>query len=1007
MPYQPTPQAQNLDWLSDPGVFAVGRLAPHSDHVAYPDETTACSGLPSPWRQSLDGEWQFQSAVTIDTRPEGFYRLDFDRSAFDVIEVPGAIQLQGHGRPQYVNTQYPWDGHEELRPGEVPRDNSIGCYVRSFRPDPVFTGKRAILTFEGVETAFYVWLNGKFLGYCEDSFTPSRFDVTEHLISGDNLLAVEVYQRSSGAWLEDQDFWRLSGIMRPVYLEARPERHLRDLFVTTDLADDMASANLRLRGQFDLPQRDLGLMRLMLLDAAGRVVLQDEREASDEIDLSFAVQTPKLWSAESPYLYRLLIVLMDGQRVVREVVPQKIGFRRFEMRDGLMRLNGQRIVFRGINRHEFHPRRGRSVTMEDMLWDVKFFKQNNINAVRTSHYPNRSEFYALCDEYGLYVIDEANLETHGTWQTEKTNPEQVIPRDRDEWRPAVLDRAANMLERDKNHPCVLIWSCGNESYGGRVLADMANYFRERDPSRLVHYEGVFHDRRFDAETSDMESRMYARPQAVEDYLRSNPQKPFVSCEYTHAMGNSCGGMHFYTDLTYRYEQCQGGFIWEYIEQTLYGPAPDGSEQLLFGGEFGDRPTDYNFCADGVVTGDRQTTPKMQEIKFLYRPVRILPDEHGVRLLNDNLFVSLESYRLSYRLLRDGSEVHAGIVDSDLAAGEETYVKLDLPAISEPGEYSLQCSLEERFDRPWASAGHEVAFGEHIWTRNPPVAETAASKLVRVKGDFNYGVSDRSSRALFCRRFGGPVSLVNAMGREFLERPPRVTFWRAPVDNDRGAHFGSTYGFWRSASLDARQVSYRYTEQGAEYRFSVPTSAQQIEIAYRYQADGSIAVSALWPGDAALPPPPLFGVTMALPKAFDHFRFYGLGPDENYADRNKGARLGIFERSVVENVTPYAKPQESGNRTGVRWAEFFDQEGNKLRIEKDGAPFELGVSPYTSFQIETAARPWDLPQPNRTIVSVIARQMGVGGDDSWGSLAHPPYLIEAGEPLRIDFKIRAL
>lgn len=1007
MTTEPLPAAADLAWLSDPQIFAIGRLPAISDHITHPDAASALANTASPLRQSLDGIWQFVSALSAAARPEGFQNPDFDRSGFGTISVPGAMQLQGHGHPQYVNIQYPWDGLEALDLGEAAKANRVGCYTRTFTLAPELVGHRTILTFEGVETAFYVWLNGRFIGYAEDSFTPSRFDVTDALVDGENLLAVEVYHRSSGAWLEDQDFWRLSGIMRPVRLEAWPALHVRDLFVTTDLADDFKSASLRLRLALDLPETATATVSATLYAPDGKEVVSATFDAASKMDVTLAVDAPHLWSTEAPHLYRLLLALNDGTGKTVEAVPQTVGFRRFEMRDGLMRLNGERIVFKGINRHDFHPRRGRAVTVEDMLWDVLFFKRNNFNAVRTSHYPNRSEFYALCDEHGLYVIDETNLETHGTWAVEERDLEKVLPGDRAEWRPAVLDRAANMLERDKNHPCVLIWSCGNESFGGSVIADMADWFRNRDPSRLVHYEGVFNDRRYDARSSDMESRMYARPQAVEDYLRSNPSKPFVSCEYTHAMGNSCGGMHLYTDLTYRYEQCQGGFIWEYIEQAFYGPRPDGSEGLLFGGDFGDRPTDYSFCCDGIVTADRQLTPKVQEIKALYQPARLLPDRHGVKILNDNLFVSLDALYLDYQLLKDGIVIASGREDVDVAPQDQATLRLSLPATEAAGEYSLQCSLHERHDRAWAPAGHEVAFGEHVWTVAGEQPKPVARPLTRVEGGYNLGISDGQSRTLFCRRFGGPVSLVNAAGVEFLERPPQPTFWRAPTDNDRGAGFGTKFGTWRRASLDHTQASYAYRDTGIDYRFAIPDSLEQVSVSYRYEADGAILVTAHWPGDSKLPSPPLFGLAIPMPRTFDRFRYYGLGPEENHADRLHGARLGIYERAVADNVTPYVIPQESGNRTGVRWAELFDAQGNRLRFEAVDLPFELGVSPYTAFQLEAAARPYDLPAANRTIVTLMARQMGVGGDDSWGALPHPTYMIEPGEALTLSVRIRLM
>ncbi len=997
----------NIAWLADPQVFAVNRLDPVSDHIAWPSAEAASRGTDNPLRQSLSGRWAFSLAENVDARPEGFHARDFDVSGWDEIEVPGYMQLQGVGKNQYVNTQYPWEGREALRPPEVARDNLVGSYIRDFTFSSIPGTGRVVLTFDGVETAFFVWLNGVFVGYGEDSFTPSRFDVTDLIADGENRLAVQVFQRSSASWIEDQDFWRLTGIFRDVWLEKQPALHLEDLFVTTDLSDDFTAAKLKLA--MKIAFADPGArVEVALSDRDGNWVVEPQHfAAADDMEPVFDVASPDLWSAEAPNLYDLAITLRNADGTTAEFIAERIGFRRFEIIDRVMHLNGRRIVFNGVNRHEFNPVRGRAVTYEDMLFDVRFFKRNNINAVRTSHYPNQSAFYRLCDEYGLYVIDEANLESHGSWQKDnKIEPSWVVPGDRPDWRDCVLDRARSMLERDKNHASILIWSCGNESFGGRVIYDMSNWLRARDPSRLVHYEGIFHDRRYDG-TSDMESRMYARPGDVEAWLKDDPQKPFILCEYTHAMGNSCGGMHLYTDLADKYPHYQGGFIWDYIDQALALGDGKVDRRLGLGGDFDDRPSDYTFCTDGIVTAWREETPKVQEVRALYQSFAISPAREAVTIRNRNLFVSSAALSLGIRLLKDGVAVFSTTMEPQIAAGETVTVPFDLPDDLAPGEYAVQASLCLKAKTLWAEAGHEVAFGEHVFQVESDVAASAPVALKPIRGDLHLGVETSDCSALFSEIFGGMTSL-RADGIEFMRRPPRLTFWRAMTDNDRGRNHGFDSAVWQAANLYYKRgpvvVDAEGDEPSVRYRFSLPGLAVEPEVTYRVGHDGRIHVTADFPGGEGLPNLPVFGLQFTMAPAFDRFRYYGLGPEENYADRCRGARLGIYERSVAGNLTPYSVPQECGNRTGTRFAEVMDENGRGLRFVAEGKPFEFNALPYGTMELETAERPEELPPVTKTMVTIAARQMGVGGDDSWGAPVHDPYNIPSNEPLSLAFSV---
>ncbi|WP_339277397.1 glycoside hydrolase family 2 TIM barrel-domain containing protein [Paenibacillus sp. FSL W8-0426] len=1010
----------DLKWLGDVSVFEVNRLKAYSDHRYYRTMEEALKSDGMDMRYSLNGMWKFNYAVRPDCRPEHFYAADFSSDGWDDIEVPGHIQLQGYGQIQYVNTQYPWDGLNELRPPALPEDNNaVGSYIRTFHLPAGWGNSPVYISFQGVESAFYVWLNGHFVGYGEDSFTPSDFDLTPFLQEGENKLAVEVYQRSTGSWLEDQDFWRFSGIFREVYLYTVPAAHIRDVRVRTDLDASYSQGTLQLDLKLEGAAAAGARVEAELRDAQGNVVQTFGVNVQDgQASVRKEIGEVNLWSAEIPYLYRLYLRVYDSAGELVEVVPQAVGFRVFEMIDKVMHINGKRIVFKGVNRHEFNPHRGRAITKEDMLWDIRTIKQNNMNAVRTSHYPNQSLWYELCDEYGVYVIDEMNLETHGSWQKlGAVEPSWVIPGDRPEWLDIVMDRAVSMVERDKNHPSILIWSCGNESHGGEVIFKVSEYFRTYDPTRLVHYEGVFHDRRFN-DTSDMESRMYAKPADIEAYLNDNPEKPYISCEYMHAMGNSIGGMHKYTELEDKYPMYQGGFIWDYIDQAIYKKDRYGKPFLAYGGDFGDRPSDYSFCGDGIVYANRQVTAKMQEVKFLYQNIKLFPDRGGVRIVNGNLFANTSQYALTYSLEREGVTVLSGTLEAAVAPGEEAFVELPLATEQlAPGEYAVNTAFVLRESTLWAEKGDEVAFGQFVFTQEAAEGASVTTDLNQVnaiqvvEGDVNIGVRAGSTHVLFSKAFGTLVSLKFS-GQETIAQMPAPLFWRATTDNDKGTSMGFELGAWYAASLLPKCIEWKAEQQQGEYRIEFTyklniSTEVKAKVAYTVRADGSVLVQNTYQGTAGLPDLPIHALSFKTSPEFDRVQWLALGPEENYADRAFGARLGIHESSVADTVAPYLVPQESGNRTGVRWAKLTDAAGRGFRIEAASAPIELNVSPYTAFELENAQHAYELPPVHYTVVTVAGKQMGVGGDDSWGAPVHPEYRIPSDGELQFEFVIRAL
>ena len=991
-----------LTWLEDPEVFAVNRKEAHSDHVYYENTEEMVLGADMPLRQSLNGTWYFSYAKNPTVRVKDFYKKDFDCRMFDSIEVPGHIQTQGYDRCQYINTMYP-------RPPMVSKEyNPVGSYVKYFVLEKNLQDKPVFVSFQGVETAFYVWLNGVFIGYSEDSFTPAEFELTPYLQDGENKLAVEVYKRSSASWLEDQDFWRFSGIFRDVYLYAVPKTHIEDLSVKSTLDNSYKNGKLYLKlkisGHTDCA------VKAVLLNAEEKIVFEKNIKGNSICEISGEVENVHAWSAEDPYLYQLYLYVEDQKGNLIEAVPELVGFRTFEMIDKVMHINGKRIVFKGVNRHEFNVRRGRSIKKEDMLWDIEFMKQHNINAVRTSHYPNESLWYRLCDIYGIYLIDETNLESHGSWQKMgECEPSWNVPGSRPEWKEAVLDRAKSMFERDKNHPSILIWSCGNESYAGTCIEAMSDYFHEKDDTRLVHYEGVFWNREFD-HISDMESRMYAKPAEIEAFLSNDPKKPYISCEYMHAMGNSCGGMKLYTDLESKYELYQGGFIWDYIDQSMLRKNEQGEEVFAYGGDYDDRATDYEFCTNGIVYADRKISPKAQEVKQLYANVKLTPDENGVLIKNENLFISTEAYTLVYRMMLDGYPVFESMRNVVVQAQEEQYVKLDYPNIDEPGEYTYEVAMELTEDTIWADAGHEICFGQFV-KKVTEEEEQTTKKMQVIYGDVNIGVKGEGFLAMFSKSEGGLASLQYD-GTEYITRAPKTSYWRACTDNDRGAKQGFDRSMWLTAGLYQKVIDVKVEELEEQVRitfeYELPTIPKAYStISYVMSGDGVVHVHLLYKGTEGLPEIPAFGMDFKLKERYHNFEYYGYGPEENYVDRMEGARLGIFEGTAEENLSNYLIPQECGNRVGTRWLKVTDEYGRGLQFTCEEIPFESSVLPYSAYELENALHQEELPKIHYTWVRILAKQMGVGGDDSWGAPVHEQYRIPSDKNLEIAFHVSKL
>ncbi|MEK0280211.1 glycoside hydrolase family 2 TIM barrel-domain containing protein [Bifidobacterium mongoliense] len=1010
-------------WLTDPTIFAVNRVPAHSEHRYYAHMPQGDER--SDLRQSLDGEWRVEvvQASDIDFHEEPFVAENFDDSAFERIQVPGHLQTAGLMNHKYVNIQYPWDGHENPLEPNVPESNHVALYRRKFMVSDRLAGAKAAggtvsIVFHGMATAIYVWVNGLFAGYGEDGFTPNEFDVTDLLHDGENVVAVACYEYSSASWLEDQDFWRLHGLFRSVELAAQPHVHIDNMQIETDYDAKTGTASfdavLSVRNA-----TDAATISATLKDADGDVVWQTAHCVDGRTSISSgSLQDVTPWSAENPALYELDVIIIDHAGNIAEVAVQRIGFRRFRIEDGIMTINGRRIVFKGADRHEFDAKRGRAITKQDMIDDVMFCKRHNINAIRTSHYPNQDYWYELCDEYGIYLIDETNLETHGSWclPGDVLTEETAVPGSKPQWEGACVDRVNSMMRRDYNHPSVLIWSLGNESYAGDVFRAMYRHVHDIDPNRPVHYEGVTHNRDYD-DVSDIETHMYVHADAVEEYLKNDPKKPYLLCEYMHAMGNSVGNMDEYTALE-RYPHYQGGFIWDFIDQAILARQSDGTERLCYGGDFGDRPSDYEFSGDGLVFADRRPTPKAQEVKQLYANVHLDVTESGVVVRNDNLFTSTGGYVFALRVLADGEPVWQSDRRFDVPANETASFAIDWPVDQYRADAKeLVLEVSQRLAEPtdWAPAGYELSFGQAVIDGMRPMAEAKKpiDGVVTV-GRWNAGVQGSGREMLFSRTQGGMVSYAFD-GREFVLRRPTITTFRALTDNDRGAGHGFERVQWLGAGRYARCVGNEIEQVDddtlkATYVYELATPQRtRVTVAYTADTTGRVNLRVNYPGkEGELPTMPAFGIEWALPVEYSRLRFFGAGPEETYRDR-KHAKLGIWSTDAFADHAPYLMPQETGNHEEVRWAEITDGHGHGLRVNRAAGadPFAMSLQPYSSFMLEEAQHQDELPVPKHMFLRVLAAQMGVGGDDSWMSPVHPQYQIPADRPISLDVDLELI
>jgi beta-galactosidase len=1012
------------DW-ENPHVVGRNKEPGHATLMPFADTIKAASGNrdQSPFFLSLNGTWKFHWSSNPQTRPRDFYRPEVDVTGWDDIPVPANWQLHGYGVPIYTNITHPFQVDSPKVTTEPPEDytaykqrNPVGSYRRTFDVPTTWDGREVFLHFEGVKAACYVWINGEKVGYSQGSMTPAEFRVTEFLQSGSNTLAVEVYRWCDGSYLEDQDMWRLSGIYRDVFLWSSPKVHVRDFLAHGDLTDDYREGILKFHANVcnygEGPAED-HRVSLALLDSDGQAVdvagaeplAVESIEAGKENIVETAFRIPvKPWTAETPNLYTLVVSLLDGDGNTVECESCRVGFRRIEVRDGQVFVNGQSIKFKGVNRHEHDPDSGRFVPVERMIQDIKLMKQNNIDTVRTSHYPNDPRWYSLSDEYGLYVIDEANVESHGT-----SYKKENIPGSDPLWTLSVEERMERMVERDKNHPCVVFWSLGNEAGHGENFKKMVAAAKKIDTSRPFHYRQMW-------EAVDTDSETYWTPNQVEKHAKEHSDRPFMLEEYAHAMGNSVGGLQEYWDVFNAYPNLIGGCIWDWVDQGLRKPR-DGAGHpntawphdwfYAYGGDYGDAPTDGNFCINGLVNPDREPNPHLVEVKKVYQNVAFEAIDLSVgklRIKNGYSFRSLGFLDFTWRVTGDGEPVAKGtILGIDAAPCGVTETAINLPKIEAVAgqEYFLTVEAALASDENWATKGHVVA-GEQFELPlecEPTAPDASALPTLAVDDNPRQVVVSATAFSVTIGKESGVIESYVADGRELLHSPLVPNFWRVPNDNDLGAKIDEKLSIWREAG-DSRQVESIEVARPAAGVVQVTVNSilpvgrrSQVTCSYTIFGKAELLVDMKLTPKGKLPAIPRIGMQMELASGFDRVNWFGRGPEENYWDRKSGHRIGRYGGEVADLVFSYIRPQECGNRCDVRWAAFRNDNGAGLLAV--GLPtIDISAWPFTMDDLEAAAdgHPHDLPRRDTVTVNLDYRQMGVGGINSWGQWPMKKYQL---------------
>ncbi len=962
--------------------------------------------------------WKFNWVKTPVDRPVDFYRTDYDVSRWKEIKVPSNWEMQGYGVPIYTNVAYVFPAN----PPYVDRaDNPVGSYKRTFVLPSDWQGRRTFIHFGGSTAAMYVWVNGKKVGYAESIKNPAEFDITDFVKPGENQVAVEAYRWSDGSYLEDQDYWRLSGLERSVYLYSTGNVRIRDFFVKAGLDKNYKNGTLSLDVELKNFNREASTSRveIQLLDKAGKAVLSDSKSLSvkaggtDTAVFNGALKNALIWSCETPNLYTLVISLKDDAGRLVEATSCKVGFRSVEIKDAQLMVNGKPIEVHGVNIHEHNQLTGHVVDCETMLKDIRLMKQHNINAVRMSHYPQTPLWYQLCDEYGLYVVDEANVEIHGMgceWQGwfDKSKHPAYLP----EWRNAILDREYSLVERDKNHPCVIIWSLGNECGNGQNFYDAYDWIKERDNTRPVQFEQAGENR-----NTDIVCPMYPWIQDMKKYAeRTDVTRPYIMCEYAHSMGNSTGNFQEFFDIIRSSPHMQGGFIWDWVDQGLLATDANGCQYWGYGGDFGayNYTNDENFCCNGIVFPDRTPHPALMEVKKVYQDIRFSAGDLAkgeINVENHFNYTDLKDYDFRWVLLCNGDSIDGKEFSVELPAGKTKTVKLKLPTIDKTwGEYYLSVYACTKKGTEMIPAGHEVAREQFALTDgfrySWGVDDMKYHQAVEEKDDvISIACGREGSVEIAIDKKSGELKRYSVGGKNLIAWGPQPSFWRAPTDNDWGNGAQVRLNVWRNAAQNKVVKSVSVDKSDADkvvvhVSYYLKDAPSYYNVDYTVYGDGRLQVNVDWKADSQdLPELFRFGMQLALDKRFDNFKWYGRGPWENYSDRNTSSFMGVYNSKVADQYVPYVRPQENGNKTDVRWATLTDDSGFGICV-RGLQPLSVSALNFTPADLDPgmkkSQRHISDVHPDRRLVflNVDLAQRGVGGDDSWGRPPHAQYLLDA-------------
>ncbi len=1015
--------AQQPEW-NNPAIVQVNKETPHATLFPFENSALALNAdrTKSANYLSLNGEWFFHYSEKPAERPKEFFKNEFDVSGWDLIPVPANWELQGYGIPIYVNI--PYEFTKNPNPPNIPDDpNPVGSYKRSFTLPANFEGKEIFVHLGAVKSAFYIWINGQKVGYSQDSKTPAEFNITSYVQAGENTISLEVYRWSDGSWLECQDFWRISGIERDVYLFATPKFHVFDFFCKAGLENYYTDGNLEIELNVKNYQGIKGTcqVKVSLLNSpidenpvfTQNAELRFKSESSLPLKFSTKLKNPRKWSAETPELYTLLIEIRDQKGILLESLSCKTGFRSSEIKNGLYLFNGKAIKIKGVNRHEHDEFNGHVVSEEMMIRDIQLVKQNNINTVRTAHYPNDPRFYELCDQYGLYVIDEANIEAHGMgYDPDKTLGNNPV------FKLSHLDRTQRMLERDKNHPCIIMWSLGNESGDGVNFDATYDYVKSRDLSRPVHYERAEGGR-----NSDLECPMYSPISYLSQYAEKIRPKPLIMCEYAHAMGNSTGNFQDYWDVIESNDQLQGGSIWDWVDQGFAKYTPDGRKYWAYGGDYGpaDVPSDGTFCLNGLVWPDRSPKPGLAEVKKVYQNIgfkMVAFANDMIEIRNKYDFLNLKDFTIYWEIEGEGKVVQDGmIVNPDIAPGTSRIMNLDIKSFTpKPGvEYFINFTAFVDHNQPLVPAGHIFAMEQFTF---PGTAGSLSNKAEdrgdKIVTETKTSLSIQAGQSIYeFSKTDGLLYAISLNGKKVNAGKLMPNFWRAPTENDFGNNMPVRLGMWKDAGKNAVLKDFKHQMDDKKYYvidadYWLPDVEANLYINYEINGEGEIRVGMFMePAGKDFPGMPRFGMTMALTSPYENLEWFGRGPHENYSDRNTSAFVGHYSGTVTSQFVPYISPQENGYKTDTRWLMLKD-------LNNDGLMFKavdricFSALHYSSEDLTRPKRDGfhltDLVKKDEVFLNIDLSQMGVGGDDSWGALTHAKYSMPF-RPLWYSFEIK--